>query len=157
MADSPDPILYRTPRSADCAALTDLCLRSKAHWGYSDAFIEACRTELSVTPAQLTEWQGQVAERSGQILGLVQISIEGQSAWLEKLFVDPTAMGQGIGRAFMVWAALAARLDGACRLVIDSDPNAEGFYRSVGARRVGHEKSASIPGRYLPRLHLELG
>ena len=53
-------------------------------------------------------------------------------------------------------AMQTARQRGAKRLVIQADPNAEPFYLSVGARRIGTRESASIPGRQLPLLAVEL-
>ena len=38
--------------------------------------------------------------------------------------------------------------------MIDFDPNVEGFYLRMGARRVGSVASGSIAGRQLPRLEL---
>jgi hypothetical protein len=47
-----------------------------------------------------------------------------------------------------------ARALGISRLLIDADPNADGFYARMGARRVGTVASGSIAGRELPRLEL---
>ena len=49
----------------------------------------------------------------------------------------------------------AAAAAGAGRMVIQSDPHAEGFYLHMGARRVGERASDSIPGRVLPLFVLE--
>lgn len=38
-----------------CAALTELATRSKAHWGYSETFMRACRRELEVTPTRIND------------------------------------------------------------------------------------------------------
>jgi hypothetical protein len=46
---------------------------------------------------------------------------------------------------------LAARLGGKL-LTIQSDPQAEGFYRSMGAQPTGKRETGSIPGRQLPAL-----
>jgi hypothetical protein len=45
----------------------------------------------------------------------------------------------------------AARLGGKL-LTIQSDPQAEGFYRSMGAQPTGKRETGSIPGRQLPAL-----
>ena len=49
-----------------------------------------------------------------------------------------------------------ARAVGAPRLWVESDPNAESFYRACGFRRVGETPSGSIAGRSLPLLVMEL-
>jgi hypothetical protein len=51
--------------------------------------------------------------------------------------------------------AQAATL-GFTALRIDADPHAEGFYRAMGAVRVGETPSSSIPGRMLPLMTVRL-
>ena len=46
--------VIRAARSDELAELHALALRSKAHWGYDDAFMAACSDELRVDAA-LTE------------------------------------------------------------------------------------------------------
>jgi len=41
-------------------------------------------------------------------------------------------------------------------MIIQGDPNAEGFYRAMGAERIGEQESHSIPGRMLPLFSLSL-
>ena len=41
--------------------------------------------------------------------------------------------------------------------MIQSDPNAEGFYLAAGAKNIGVRESASIPGNQLPLLEIVLG
>ena len=149
-------LTLRKARPEDCRPATDLCLRSKAVWGYDADFMERCRAELSLTPDILNRDDAQVAECDGRMLGVAQVSRHGDDAYLEKLFVDPDALGRGVGRALFEWARSTARDRGASRLVIEADPGAAAFYRQVGAIDAGSAPSASIPGRLLPRLVLPL-
>ena len=147
----------RAPKDGEWAALSALCLRSKAHWGYDPDFIEACRAELTITPGQVAAWPTVVAgPADGPASGLAQISVEGDRVWLEKLFVDPDAMGCGIGRALFTWGIDAARERGGRVLVIEADPHAVRCYQRLGAVPAGHATSVSIPGRALPVLHYSL-
>lgn len=146
----------RPPREDELAALSALCLRSKAVWGYDAAFMAACVAELTLTPADLRDTPMRVAEDDDGIAGVVQISVDGTEAELEKLFVDPARLRTGAGRVLFDWAAKTARGLGAERLIIDADPDAAPFYRRMGARDVGTAPSGSIPGRVLPRLALDL-
>ena len=131
----PDQRLRLRPaRAEECPDVTALCLRSKAVWGYDAAFMARCRDELTVTPDDLANTPVQVAERNGQVVGIVQISLTDGRADLEKLFVDPDAMGSGIGRALMTWAKTTAAALGATELVIEADPDAAPFYRRQGRR-----------------------
>jgi hypothetical protein len=42
-SDALAEVRLRAPRLDELEALSDLCLRSKAVWGYDAAFLEACR------------------------------------------------------------------------------------------------------------------
>ena len=151
-----DVLTLRNAKPEDCPAATDLCLRSKAVWGYSAEFMARCRAELSLTPEMLERDDAQIAEWHGCILGVAQVSSDGDQACLEKLFVDPDAMGRGVGRVLFGWARTAARKRGAATLVIEADPEAAPFYRRLGAVDAGTVPSVSIPGRSLPRLTVPL-
>lgn len=146
----------RAPERAELAALSALCLRSKAVHGYPEAMVAAFRAELTLTPADLEADALVVAEDASGIFGLVQVSAEGDDASLEKLFIAPERIGTGAGRVLFDWACGAARARGARRLVIESDPGAAGFYEAMGAVRDGEAPSGSVPGRHLPRLVLAL-
>lgn len=149
-------MLIRRVHAHELEALSGLCLRSKAVWGYDRAFMDACRAELTLTFADLDETEIRVAERDGAVVGVAQISIDGNEAQLEKLFVEPGLLRSGAGRALFAWASDEARKHGARVLVIDADPDAAPFYRKLGARDDGVVPSGSIPGRFLPRLKFDL-
>lgn len=146
----------REPKPDELAALSELCLRSKAHWGYDRAFMEACRAELTLRHAELRSTQIAIAECDSIAVGLVQIIIDGSQAELLKLFVEPSRIGAGVGRILLNWAIDKAHIGGATRLFIDSDPDAAAFYRRMGAQTIGTARSESIPGRRLPRLAIDL-
>ena len=121
-------------------------------WGYDHAFMEACRKELSVEPNDLQSTSIAVAEQDGRLLGVAQIKVRGRDADLLKLFVEPSSLRGGIGRALFGWAAASAAQQGADRLIIEADPDASPFYRRMGAEDAGLAPSGSIAGRMLPRL-----
>lgn len=156
MALQSGEIRLRDARLEELRALSDLCVRSKAVWGYDPAFMEACRRELMLTADQLDRTLVRVAERGGRLIGLCQVAVEGKDAELVKLFVEPDALGYGCGRTLFHWAVEAARAAGAGRMTIDADPGAVPFYIRMGARSAGVAPSGSIPGRMLPRLEVAL-
>ncbi|MGP1394661.1 MAG: GNAT family N-acetyltransferase [Inquilinaceae bacterium] len=149
-------MILRPARPTELDALSDLCLRSKAVWGYDAAFLDACRAELSLTADDLADTLVQVAEVEGTVTGVAQVAIRDDMADLEKLFVDPAVLRAGTGRALFAWVVDAARAAGARTLTIEADPDAAPFYRRMGARDAGQAPSASIPGRMLPRLELDV-
>lgn len=144
--------VLRDARPEELAALSDLCLRSKAFWGYGAAFMDACREELMVRHQDLDRTR--VAEVAGAARGVAQVSADGGELML--LYVDPGAMGLGLGRALLKDAADRARAAGVRTLRIEADPNAAPFYQRLGAVVVGTAPSGSIPGRSLPLLELPL-
>lgn len=146
----------RPARVGELAALSDLCFRSKAVWGYDAAFMEACRAELALTPHDLESSRVQVAERDGAIVGVAQVSVVAAQASLDRLFVEPAALRTNAGRRLFEWCVETARKHGADVLVVESDPGAADFYRKMGARDAGVAPSGSIPGRLLPLLKLDL-
>lgn len=146
----------RPPLPHEAAALTGLVLRSKAAWGYDDAFMRACRDELTITATMIASQQMMVAAIATEVIGLAQLSLDGETAELAKLFVDPRHMRAGAGRRLFGWSVDAARLAGARNLVVESDPYAAEFYRRMGMVDDGEVPSGSIKGRMLPRLRLAL-
>jgi GNAT superfamily N-acetyltransferase len=149
-------ILLRDVRPDELSSLSELCLRSKAVWGYDEAFMRACRDELTLRPDELLSSYVRVAERDAIIVGLAQIRLVGDIADLMKLFVEPALMGAGVGRLLFEWATARARDLGAIRMTIEADPGAVPFYKRMGACQTGFVPSGSIAGRMLPYLQLEL-
>lgn len=153
--DAHDMIL-RAPRPSECKMLSDLCLRSKAYWGYDAAFLEACREELTLTADTLQNYEVAVAVSQNRICGLVQLDPIVPCGALEKLFVDPDAIGKGVGRRLFDWAVEIARQKGMTHFTIDGDPNSVPFYLKMGARLTGSTPSGSIKGRMLPQFRYDL-
>ncbi|MDQ6526144.1 GNAT family N-acetyltransferase [Nocardioides sp. LHD-245] len=141
----------------EAAALTALALRSKGHWGYDAAFLDACRAELTMRDDELAGRRTVVAELpDGRIVGFRTLEGEPPTGVLGMMFVDPDAIGRGIGRALAADLIDEARTAGFTLITIDADPNAEAFYLAQGAVRVGATPSGSVPGRVLPLLELRL-
>lgn len=147
----------RKGRPEEAAALTELALRSKGHWGYDEEFLAACREELTVRPADMAPRRTEVAEEDGRILGFTTLDGAPPVGALGMMFVEPDAIGRGVGRTLFEHTVAQARRLGFTALTIDADPNAEPFYVAMGALRIGATPSGSIPGRELPLLRIELG
>lgn len=139
--------MIRDADPSDCATLSALAMLSKAYWGYDEAFMDACRAELTVRPADLETMRVRVFD-DGEIVGFH--GVHGND--LEWMFVAPAAIGCGIGVLLWADACKIAAEQGVEVLRIESDPNAAGFYERMGAERVGEVPSAFVPGRELPLL-----
>ena len=131
---SPD---LRRATAADAPEMSALALRSKAHWGYGAATMDAWRGALHVDPESLASRHAHVATLRGAIVAFYVLEA-GDGAWeLDDLWVDPDFMGQGIGSSLLRHALATAWENGAHVVTVDSDPNAEAFYVACGAMRVG--------------------
>jgi N-acetylglutamate synthase-like GNAT family acetyltransferase len=151
--------MIRPARVEEARLLSDLALRSKAHWGYSAEFIEQCREELSYSEQQLRAEHMRffVIESAQSVAGFYALKrLSSTEIELEAMFVEPASIGQGFGRLLIDHAKSVASAMGAKRLVIQSDPYAEHFYVAAGGVVIGTRESASIPGRFLPTLVIEL-
>ncbi|MER5639856.1 GNAT family N-acetyltransferase [Kitasatospora sp. NPDC002227] len=148
------PQLLRPARPEEAGELSALALRSKAHRGYDETFLAACREELTLRPEDTSRTV--VAEQDGRVVGFVTLAGEPPVGELAMLFVDPPAIGRGIGSLLHARATATATLEGFTRLTVTADPHAEAFYLARGARRTGSEPSGSIPGRELPLLTIDL-
>ncbi|MEM7690292.1 MAG: GNAT family N-acetyltransferase [Pseudomonadota bacterium] len=146
----------RRLRIAELADAAALCMRSKAVWGYDKAFMAACRDELALSPEELEESFVIVAEENGTFRGVGQLVVSDDTCELEKLFVEPAAMGRRVGRLMFEALRDEAVRKGANRMLVTADPDAVPFYKRMGFRECGHEPSGSIPGRTLPVLALDL-
>lgn len=146
-------ITLRPARPGEGPLLSAMAFRSKRHWGYSPAFMAACRAELTVSEADLANpaRHYHVAESGGAVVGFYALERTPPDHYeLEALFVDPKHIGQGIGRALIEHAKAHARRQGARSIRIQGDPNAMSFYLAAGGIQRGTRESASIPGRDLP-------
>lgn len=151
----PGPGQIRRAVPTDADLLTGLTLRSKAHWGYDAQFMAAIRDDLTVTPAALAAGISGVSEIGGRIAGYYLLASE-PNADLSLLFVDPDYIGNGVGAALWAHMLTAARTQDIASIRIEADPNAEGFYRRMGAVTIGDAPSGSIPGRRLPLMNYDL-
>ena len=149
-------VSIRAAEPAEAAALTAIALRSKAHHGYDEAFMEAVRAELAVGRDYIAEHPVFVVDEHGTIAGFYGLKVDAPSSELDLLFIDPPFIGKGYGRLLFGHAAEEARALGCTEMWIDADPYAEAFYLALGAVREGESPSGSIPGRMLPRLRFAL-
>ena len=146
----------RPAATEEAAALTGIAHVAKRYWGYPDDWIQHWQEDLTISPDFISNNQVYVAERDGEILGFYALVIGDQQAELEHMWVAPEHIGTGVGKELFIHAMQAAAGDNISTVEISADPNAEGFYQRMGARRIG-EESSEIDGqtRVLPRLAVD--
>jgi GNAT superfamily N-acetyltransferase len=154
------PAFYIRPaRVEEAAALSDLCFRSKAVWGYDPEFMALMLAALGVAGEDIAAGDVWVATGAdGQIAGVVALAPGDAPGALDlnKLFIEPRHIRSGVGRALLAHAIAEARRRGAGRLTILADPNAAAFYERAGAVRIGEAPSHAVPGRLLPLYEVRL-
>jgi GNAT superfamily N-acetyltransferase len=144
-------------RTDDAEALSRVSFAAKRHWGYPESWIERWQESLTITPEFIDHNEVYAAVVGEGVIGFYALSGEGREMELEHLWVMPEYIGTGVGRALFDHAVSRAAASGAEVLGIESDPNAEGFYLRMGARRVG-EVSYAMDGqrRALPLLAVDV-
>lgn len=152
---NPSNIKIERAEPGDCDELTKLAFRSKAHWGYDKKLLDAWRDELSVSESMISEFISYKAEKDGKIIGFW--CREPKEELSEgRLFVDPDSIGTGVGK--LLWTAVMneARSLGLRFLTWEADPNAEAFYKKMGAIKIEEKESPVVPGRMLPIMRCNL-
>jgi len=151
------PASIRRARAGEAPSLTALCTRSKAHWGYDAEFMRRCVPFLTVSEQSIAEGRVLVAtDEAGRSVGMACVMPDGDDTELGLMFVDPVAIGGGVGRALFGEAVRLARRLGYRRMTILADVNAAPFYERMGARFLHDAPSDAIPGRTLPFYEYEL-
>jgi GNAT superfamily N-acetyltransferase len=149
-------VTLRRARPDEAGALSDLAIAAKGFWGYDEAFLASCRAELTFRPEDVERRRLVVADRGGRVVGFYSVDGEPPVGELGNMWVTPSEIGTGLGRVLWRDAMVTAAAAGFEYLEIDADPNAEGFYRKMGAERVGETASGSVPGRMLPQLRVTI-
>ena len=144
-------------RPEDAATLTEIAHAAKRHWGYPENWIAAWRDVLTMRPEFVGTNIAFIAMEAERAAGFYVLTTEDDGLHLDHLWIVPDAMRRGIGRALFGHAAAEARNLGFDSIKIEADPNAEGFYKRMGARRVGVTIS-KVEGevRELPRMEFQL-
>lgn len=136
----------RPARELEAEELSALAREAKAHWGYSAETIASWNRELSVSGRDIAAQPTFLVEVEGRIAGFYSLRPSSRAWEIDHLWVRPSFMRRGIGRALVTHALEAAASKGAASVIVDADPNAETFYRACGAIRYG-EVPAPIPGQ----------
>src|SRR6185295_13664214 len=128
-------VTIRRARPDEAAALSALCKRAKAHWGYDAAFMRLSDVSLTISPALIETGRVLIAQNARNTpLGVASLQPLQNGVWdLLHMFVEPGAIGSGVGKALFERIAGLAAAHGARRLSIQSDPHAEAFYLRMGA------------------------
>ena len=148
-------ILRAVPNQAE--SLTQIAFAAKRHWSYPERWIQLWSPILTITPEFIEHHETYVAFLENESVGFCAISVEDDRASVEHMWVLPKFMGKGIGVSLFKHMLLRCKELGVQILEIESDPNAQGFYEHLGAKKVG-EVVGGMDGqpRILPLLEIDL-
>jgi GNAT superfamily N-acetyltransferase len=149
----------RHARPDEAESLTDLIMRSKAHWGYDPALLEAWRADHTLDASTIARDAVYCAEDAdtGVVVGVSHLyPINEDEIYLDRLFVEPAWMGRGVGSRLWRHAVALAAEQGAKSVALGADPNARPFYERMGAVVVGWSDSSLMPGSLFPNMRYDL-
>lgn len=130
-------IQIRAARPDEAGRMTEIAFAGKRHWGYPQNWMKSWRGILTVTSEFIASHETFSAVIDDQSVGFYALRQKGARLDLLHLWVLPEWMGRGIGRSLFRHALERVKALGFRELEIESDPNAEGFYQRLGARRMG--------------------
>lgn len=144
---------FRDARADEAPALEALQRRSSDVWEEYRADLAAHPDAIEVPADAIEDGRVRVAQDAdGTVVGFSVVVAGADGALeLDGLFVEPSAMRGGIGRALVDDAAARARRDGVQRLEVVANPRAVAFYERVGFRR-----GADVPTRFGPAVAMRL-
>ena len=141
----------------DAERLTGIAFAAKRHWGYPERWMENWRERLTVTAEFIGSHETFLAVVEKRAVGFYALRRKDALLELVHMWVLPEWMGRGAGRALFCHAVERAKTLGFQKVEIESDPNAEGFYLRMGARRVGESvQMMEEQRRKLPMLLYEI-
>jgi GNAT superfamily N-acetyltransferase len=133
--------------------LTEISHAAKRYWGYPEHWIQHWSADLTITSDYVARNHVYVAVNEDQILGFYALLFNDGKLELDHMWVRPQHISGGIGKELFTHAMVLASSLSAQAVEITADPNAEEFYKRMGAIRVGEVRS-ELDGRprVLPRL-----
>ena len=140
------------PDAEDYEKLTEICYKSKKHWGYPDYLIDLWKDELTITPRYIRNNNIlKIENERKEILGFGAFEKDNFNDVFEitHLCVLPEYMRKNIGKLLLEHIEGYVAHQKAIKVV--SDPNAVTFYKKFGYMKVGEVKS-NPDGRKLPLL-----
>ncbi|KPK47508.1 MAG: hypothetical protein AMS22_16515 [Thiotrichales bacterium SG8_50] len=149
-------ITIEKPKAEEARELNEFSRASKRYWGYPDEWLELWEHEMTITPETIRSRDFYVGRKEKELVFFYSIrQLPENSYELEDCWVASQYIGKGYGRILFEHLNATLKSLNCHLLVIVSDPYAEGFYRRMGAVRVG-EKPSTIKGRFLPVLEYKV-
>jgi len=122
---------------------------SASFWPYEKQLLENYKSELEVFPEDILAGSVYVATSNQNILGFYTLSSDKKKHRLHFLFVDPTFMGMGYGKALWQHAISTARQRGWSSLSFYADSYASRPFKNTKTATVRNRTIASVNNTYV--------
>ncbi|QHE52271.1 GNAT family N-acetyltransferase [Pontibacillus sp. HMF3514] len=129
--------IFRRAIPEESPHLSNIAIKSKAYWGYSEAFMKECELLLHVPSDRIAKDHVYVIEDGGSVTGFYSIIQNKNHAWLEDFYLDPVYIGEGLGKRMWYHMVSVARNYSIEKIEWESDPYAAPFYEWMGATKIG--------------------
>ena len=140
----------------DHKILSDITYQGKAFWGYEKEQLEKWRNDLTITEHYIENNETFKLVLDSKIIGYYSLlKLENETIKLDNLFLFPKFIGKGFGKILMLDCIKKAKENNIKKIILDSEPNAEHFYKNFGFK-VYDKLETSIKNRFLPQMELNL-
>jgi N-acetylglutamate synthase-like GNAT family acetyltransferase len=137
----------------DTATLTNIAHDAKRYWGYPEHWIKHWQDELTISNDFVSENEVYLLACEDEVRGFYALVVRNDKAELEHLWVAPQHIGTGVGKELFIHAMQRAAGRNVSEVQISADPNAEGFYKKMGAHRIGEiQANMDNKPRTIPRM-----
>ena len=138
--DSTAAVRIRPAAAGEGERLREITAAAKGFWGYDPVRVREWAAALDLSPGRLAAACAYVAELDRRAVAWAEIlPPAGGVCVLEHLWVEPALIRRGLGSLLFRFAAGRARELGATALEWEAEPNALGFYRTLGGRHLRTE------------------
>lgn len=140
----------------DNEILTEITMKSKAYWGYSDEQMRNWSELLTITKNYIETNNVFKLIIDNLTVGYYSYSyLNEEEVKLDNLFILPNYIGIGLGKLLMNDFLNRIKNTGRKKIIIDSEPNVEKFYELYGFIKIGQIET-TIKNRYLPIMELKI-
>jgi len=148
-------IHVRAAKYGEEVYLSDLAIRSKAYWGYSLEFLDACRPHIKIDSAYIKDWPVEVLEKDGIIIGFYSLKKINNENRLDNLWIEPNFVKNGFGKILFTHAISRAKALGWDSFRLAGEPGAVVFYEKMGVKLIGQVQSRLRSDLLLPHMEIK--
>ena len=147
----------RKAKLEEADLLSNIALESKSYWIYDNDFLEKCKPYLTISIDDIINTSVYVIEDGISIFGFYQLKhINEKEVDLGMFFIKSEYIKKNLGAKLIEQCKSIAKNLGYKFLIIESDPNAKGFYEKQVGIFKGYVKSEVSETRSLPVYEIRL-